>query len=74
MTRCWASRAVARGVRPTALAEKGFAAAIAELLAEVHRVLAPGGRVGVFEPDWRERPWPPRDKYGHGATDDELGL
>lgn len=28
----------------------------------------------VFEPDWRERPWPPRDKYGHSATDAELGL
>ncbi len=28
----------------------------------------------VFEPDWRERPWPPRDKYDHSATDHELGL
>jgi len=28
----------------------------------------------VFEPAWRERPWPPRDKYGHAATDAELGL
>ena len=28
----------------------------------------------VFEPDWRSRPWPSRDKYGHGATDEELGL
>lgn len=28
----------------------------------------------AFEPDWRERPWPPRDKYGHAATDAELGL
>ncbi len=28
----------------------------------------------VFEPDWRVRPWPPREKYGHSATDDELGL
>jgi glutathione S-transferase len=27
-----------------------------------------------FEPDWRTRPWPPRDKYRHSATDDELGL
>jgi glutathione S-transferase len=25
-------------------------------------------------PDWRARPWPPRDKYGHGASDAELGL
>ena len=25
-------------------------------------------------PPWRERPWPPRDKYGHAATDVELGL
>jgi glutathione S-transferase len=38
--------------------------------------LLPGRRRSsfVFEPDWRERPWPPRDKYGYGATDDELGL
>lgn len=28
----------------------------------------------VFTPHWRERPWPPRDKYGPGATDAELGL
>lgn len=28
----------------------------------------------VFEPDWRNRPWPPRDKYGHHAKDQELGL
>lgn len=28
----------------------------------------------AFEPDWRVRPWPPKDKYGPGATDAELGL
>jgi glutathione S-transferase len=28
----------------------------------------------VFEPDWRQRPWPPRNKYEHSATDAELGL
>ena len=28
----------------------------------------------AFEPSWRERPWPPRDKYGAKATDAELGL
>ena len=28
----------------------------------------------AFEPDWRQRPMPPRDKYGPGATDAELGL
>jgi glutathione S-transferase len=28
----------------------------------------------VFEPDWRIRPWPPREKYGRSATDAELGL
>ncbi len=28
----------------------------------------------VFDPGWSERPWPPRDKYGHDATDRELGL
>ncbi len=28
----------------------------------------------VFDPDWTSRPWPPRDKYGHAATDRELGL
>jgi glutathione S-transferase len=38
--------------------------------------LLPGRRRSsfVFEPHWRSRPWPPRDKYGHGATDEELGL
>lgn len=25
-------------------------------------------------PDWRARPWPPRNKYEHSATDAELGL
>lgn len=28
----------------------------------------------VFEPHWRDRPWPPADKYGVSATDAELGL
>lgn len=28
----------------------------------------------VFEPDWPSRPWPPADKYGYSATDEELGL
>jgi len=28
----------------------------------------------AFEPHWRSRPWPPRDKWGHSATDRELGL
>ena len=28
----------------------------------------------TFEPHWRERPWPPRDKYRISATDAELGL
>jgi glutathione S-transferase len=28
----------------------------------------------VFEPHWSKRPWPPRDKYGTSATDEELGL
>ena len=27
-----------------------------------------------FEPHWRQRPWPPRNKYEHGASDRELGL
>ena len=27
-----------------------------------------------FEPDWRARPWPPRNKYEHSASDEELGL
>ena len=37
----------------------------------------PPGRASssfVFDPDWSNRPWPPRDKYGHYATDEELGL
>jgi glutathione S-transferase len=28
----------------------------------------------VLTPDWRTRPWPPRNKYAHRATDAELGL
>jgi glutathione S-transferase len=38
--------------------------------------LVPGRRRSsfVFTPDWRARPWPPKDKYGHSATDAELGL
>jgi glutathione S-transferase len=28
----------------------------------------------VFEPGWQQRPWPPKDKYGYSATDQELGL
>ncbi len=28
----------------------------------------------VFEPEWENRPWPPKDKYGHAATDEELGI
>ena len=38
--------------------------------------LLPGRRRSsfVFEPDWRARPWPPKKKYEHNATDEELGL
>ena len=28
----------------------------------------------VFEADWRLRPWPPKEKYKHSASDEELGL
>jgi glutathione S-transferase len=28
----------------------------------------------VFEPDWHVRPWPPKNKYEHSASDAELGL
>ncbi|MXQ08831.1 glutathione S-transferase family protein [Alphaproteobacteria bacterium GH1-50] len=28
----------------------------------------------VFEPHWKDRPMPPSDKYGHSASDTELGL
>jgi glutathione S-transferase len=28
----------------------------------------------VFDPGWRPRPWPPRDKYNVSATDEALGL
>lgn len=28
----------------------------------------------VFEPDWRTRPWPPRQKYGPIPSDADLGL
>lgn len=28
----------------------------------------------AFLPHWSARPWPPADKYGHSATDAELGL
>jgi glutathione S-transferase len=38
--------------------------------------LLPGRRRSsfAFEPDWRSRPWPPADKYGCNATDEDLGL
>jgi glutathione S-transferase len=38
--------------------------------------LLPGRRKSsfAFEPDWRDRPWPPRDKYRHSASDTALGL
>jgi glutathione S-transferase len=38
--------------------------------------LLPGRRRSSFalEPEWRNRPWPPRNKYEHSATDEELGL
>ncbi|HSH90613.1 MAG TPA: glutathione S-transferase family protein [Ramlibacter sp.] len=38
--------------------------------------LLPGRKVSsfTFEPDWPERPMPPKDKYRHSATDAELGL
>lgn len=38
--------------------------------------LLPGRKVSsfVFDPDWRTRPWPPRDKYAVSASDAELGL
>lgn len=38
--------------------------------------LLPGRRRSsfTFEPDWRARPWPPRNKYEHSASDEELGL
>jgi glutathione S-transferase len=38
--------------------------------------LLPGRRRSsfAFTPGWAERPWPPRDKYRHQATDQELGL
>lgn len=28
----------------------------------------------AFDPDWRKRPMPPKDKYGYSANDAELGL
>jgi glutathione S-transferase len=39
-------------------------------------VLLPGRQRSsfVFEPDWPQRPWPPKDKYGYSASDEELGL
>ena len=38
--------------------------------------LLPGREISsfAFAPDWVHRPWPPSDKYGHDATDRELGL
>jgi len=39
--------------------------------------LLPGRRRSsfVFDPDWRVRPWPPRDKYAEaGPSDEALGL
>ena len=28
----------------------------------------------AFLPHWRDRPWPPRDKYSGSASDERLGL
>jgi glutathione S-transferase len=38
--------------------------------------LLPGRERSSFvpDPDWKSRPWPPEAKYGHDATDRELGL
>lgn len=38
--------------------------------------LLPGRRRSsfVFAPHWRDRPWPPQDKYGPAASDEALGL
>ena len=38
--------------------------------------LLPGRRRSsfAFEPGWKSRPWPPKDKYAASATDGELGL
>ena len=38
--------------------------------------LLPGRRRSsfAFEPDWRARPLPPKNKYEYSATDEELGL
>lgn len=38
--------------------------------------LLPGRRRSSFAllPHWRDRPWPPAEKYQHSATDAELGL
>lgn len=38
--------------------------------------LLPGRERSSFalDPGWKSRSWPPRDKYGHAATDQELGL
>ncbi len=38
--------------------------------------LLPGRSKSSFslEPDWRNRPWPPHNKYEHSATDEALGL
>jgi glutathione S-transferase len=38
--------------------------------------LVPGRSKSSFtmEPHWSSRPWPPKDKWGPGATDTELGL
>jgi len=38
--------------------------------------LVPGRAISsfVFEPNWRQRPWPPADKYSVSASDEALGL
>lgn len=38
--------------------------------------LLPGRRESsfAFAPHWRDRPWPPQDKYAVSATDEDLGL
>lgn len=74
-----------RGWREACLAHQAAQQVTREQIVKVYYDYAKGAGNGapvpgreissfVFDPDWTSRPWPPKDKYGHDATDRELGL
>ncbi|MDO9216165.1 MAG: glutathione S-transferase family protein [Lacisediminimonas sp.] len=74
-----------RAWRDACLAHPAAAQVTAEQIVKLYYDYAKGAGNGAllagrqrssftFDSDWRTRPWPPKDKYHHSATDEELGL